>query len=133
MRASASIALTLWSVACGSSAPPPPTARPPSSRPPVGTSECTRFAEVSRDNCRDDFKASFDVCQDQARIAEAGACVAQAQRSYDCSMEGMTKCSGDGCCEPAFERCAPINVALEHCLRGYCSSHAGNPDCAIYF
>jgi len=128
MRFTSSIVVALWIGACGSSAPPAA-----SSRSAIGTSECTRFGEVARDSCKNDFKASFDACQTQARFAEAGGCIAQAVRSYDCSMEGITKCSDQGCCESAYDRCKPLDLALENCLRGYCTDHAGNPDCGRQF
>jgi len=82
----------------------------------------------SRGQCGVEQQAAVDWCMALGRLAEAGSCVAQATRAFECAARTSTRCEGAACCT-ANRECDDVNVAFDHCARGYCGGHSGNPDC----
>lgn len=65
-----------------------------------------------------------------ARLTEAAACGAAAQRAFDCALKVADSCQGLGCCDRRAVECDEGNLSFDHCMLGYCSGQPGNPDCA---
>lgn len=121
--------------ACSSPAPAPattvPIAEPPS---PFAARRCDLMADALRDRCTYDRAAFFTQCNQLQRLGEASACIAQTQRSFDCSLEVTARCtSSDDCCTKAISACDDLDTALTHCLRGYCGARGADPDCEARF
>jgi hypothetical protein len=136
MSIRASIVVAALLAACGSSSQTPPPASPPPSgtwtaSSPIGR-DCGSFADYRRDHCEANRAAVLEQCQVLARLAEAARCVLQAKRSYDCGLASETACSTATCCHDSISQCDEPDVAFDHCIRGYCSGHGGNPDCKTF-
>jgi hypothetical protein len=117
----------MFAIAAGCSSPHPTT---PASAPPIDPAACQNLAASQHEHCGADLKAAIDNCNALARLAEAASCAAPALRSFECGTREIASCSDEACCTHNLDRCDDINTPLDHCARGYCGGHAGNPDCA---
>jgi hypothetical protein len=115
-------------VACKGS---PSASAPPSATPPIDHEMCATLSAARHTHCGTDQQGALAQCMSYARLAEAGSCVTQAQRSYDCGARSVASCSDKDCCASSVHACDEIDVAFSNCLAGYCGGHAANPDCAI--
>jgi len=98
--------------------------------PVIDRSHCVALAAKRHAHCGVDEQAAVDQCLELARLSEVAGCQVQADRSFACGGRSMEACSDKACCTKAIGTCDDIDTALDHCLRGYCGSHASNPDCS---
>jgi hypothetical protein len=120
--------------ACGSS-PQTPPAGPLPAAPASATSlerDCPSFADYRREHCKADRASVLEQCHVLARLAEVGQCIPQGRKSYDCGGTSEATCSTAECCNAMISQCDDPDIAFDHCLRGYCGGHTGNPDCKTF-
>jgi hypothetical protein len=129
-------------IACSSSPPAPatPPAATPAATPAAATQPhridpamCESLTNVQVERCGRPRDATLAYCNSLARLGEAGDCIPQAQRSFDCAITGFSACTTKECCTKADKDCVATDVDFDHCMRGYCSGHTGNPDCAAVY
>jgi hypothetical protein len=122
-------AIALLLVACSNPAPSPTV-----SSPPVGTEQCRRWAGAMKQHCALETEVGMELCMRLSRVAEAASCTEQVKRSYACGAQRYTACTNnDACCRELPDTCEDVDTALDHCVRGYCVAHLGNPDCTKTF
>lgn len=122
-------------VACSSPAPATSSTSPTAEAPPSPflARRCDLMADTLRDRCAFDRATFFAQCNQLQRLGEASSCIAQTQRSFDCTVEATAACTSSACCTKAIASCDDLDTALTHCLRGYCGARGADPDCDARF
>jgi hypothetical protein len=82
----------------------------------------------SREQCGSEQQSALDWCMALGRLAEAAPCGPQAARAFECAARTSARCAGAACCS-ANRECGNLDIAFDHCARGYCGGHSANPDC----
>jgi hypothetical protein len=113
--------------ACRSN-PAPTPAPAPTAQGPIDRELCASFVSSSKDRCGAEQQLAVDWCVALGRLAEAASCVPQSRRAFECAARTSSRCQGAACCSAPLP-CADAFVAFDHCAKGYCGGHPGNPDC----